>query len=273
MLATTLPTACSGAARHTNLARPAAALRAPGRAAAPRRALLLPVRAYQSDKEEAAAASAADRSSAFHALAKEVRVGAQARVWQVQGQLELQSDQNAGNLVVAVWCRRLCVNAVLHRPSAPSQHCCRWLASWPRSLPATRAALTRSWSAGELPSRVPMLAVRFRCNLQRCMVCASASLPGFLAPRHSQQPPCSEQFTPSLVRRLVGSHDEQGELPPRTDQTTGACDVAACALSWCHMHVLSASLLTLTLQLMGGLTVASPLPAPSLAQRRATPSG
>lgn len=77
MLATTLPTACSGAARHTNLARPAAALCTPGHVAVPRRVLLLTVRAYQSDTEEAAASSAADRSSAFHALAKEVRGGAE----------------------------------------------------------------------------------------------------------------------------------------------------------------------------------------------------
>lgn len=66
------PTARGAAANHTNLAaRPAAAVRAPGRATAPRRALLQPVRAYQSDKEEAAA-SATERSALFHSLAKQV---------------------------------------------------------------------------------------------------------------------------------------------------------------------------------------------------------
>lgn len=69
------PTARGAAANHTKLAassaRPAAALRAPGRATATRRALLQPVRAYQSDKEEAAA-SATERSALFHSLAKQV---------------------------------------------------------------------------------------------------------------------------------------------------------------------------------------------------------
>lgn len=67
-----------------------------------------------------------------------------------------------------------------------------------------------------------MLAACCRCHVQRCMGCASASLPGFWHPA-IRKPPRS-CYLPSLVRRLVGSHDEQGELPPRTDQTTEESD-------------------------------------------------
>ena len=69
-----VPTArCTGAGLTKLAARPAAVLRTPARAVAPRRALRLPVHAYQSDKEEAAA-SATDRSALFHSLAKQVGV-------------------------------------------------------------------------------------------------------------------------------------------------------------------------------------------------------
>lgn len=200
MLATTLPTARSGAARHTNLARPAAALCTPGHVAVPRRVLLLTVRAYQSDTEEAAASSAADRSSAFHALAKEVR-GAPSELRHPpagQGQLGLQADLNAGNLcgccLRQAGVRQRCASWA----QCPLTTTCRWPASWPRSLPAMRAGLTRSWSAGELPSGIiqhghdghdghaggllplPRTAMHGVCVSQ---------LAWFLAPRHSETSP------------------------------------------------------------------------------------
>ncbi len=92
-----VPTACTGAG-HTKLAaRPAAALRTPGHAVPPRRTLRLPVKAYQSDKEEAAA-STTDRSALFHSLAKQVG----ARTFRVQSRCLVPAHQSGSAGAAAV---------------------------------------------------------------------------------------------------------------------------------------------------------------------------
>ena len=112
-------------------------------------------------------------------------------------------------------CLCLHVNVASPLPVLPASP--RLQATWLPSLPATRPAHTTSWSGGEgaggrswastaagdrmRRSRIPH---QRRCRLWRLAISSA------LASLHGTPPP-----------RLVGSHDEEHELPPRTDQTTG----------------------------------------------------